>query len=92
MLPQHLQAFKITHILFISATFGGIFGLCMGGSVMSIFEIFYRLFLLIIAMVKTVANQRIHQPHDNVVLPSNIKTFNPQPIEFLFHRMRHENI
>jgi hypothetical protein len=90
-LPQYLQPSKIAHILSISATFGGIFGLCMGGSVMSLFEIFYRLLLVMIAMIKTLMNRHIQQPHDNIVMPSNIKTFTPHNME-LFHRMRHENI
>lgn len=89
---QYLQASKITHTLSISATFGGIFGLCMGGSIMSLFEIFYHLLLVMIAMVKTLLNQHIQQPRDNVVLPSNIKTFSPHNTELLFHRMRHEHI
>jgi hypothetical protein len=92
MLPQYLQPSKITQVFSISATFGGIFGLCMGGSIMSIFEIFYRLLLLMIAMVKTLLNPHIQQPRDNVVLPLNIKTFTPNHMELLFHRMRHENI
>jgi len=90
-LPQYLQPSKIARILSISATFGGIFGLCMGGSVMSLFEIFYRLLLVMIAMIKTLMNRHIQQPHDNIVMPSNIKTFTPHNME-LFHRMRHENI
>jgi uncharacterized membrane protein len=92
MLHQYLQQFKITQVLSVSATFGGIFGLCMGGSIMSIFEIFYHLLLVMIAMVKTLLNQHTQQPRDNVVLPSNIKTFTPHHMELLFHRMRHDNI
>ena len=92
LLPQYLQPSKITHTLSISATFGGIFGLCMGGSVMSLFEIFYHLLLVMIAMIKTLLNRHTQQPRDNVVLPSNIKTFTPHNKELLFHRMGHENI
>jgi hypothetical protein len=64
----------------------------MGGSIMSLFEIFYHLLLVMIAMIKTLLNRHIQQPQDNVVLPSNIKTFTPHNMELLFHRMRHENI
>jgi len=64
----------------------------MGGSIMSLFEIFYHLLLVIIAMVKTLLNRQIQQPRGNVILPSNIKTFTPHNMELMFHRMGHENI
>jgi hypothetical protein len=83
---------KIIHILSISATFGGIFGLCMGGSIISIFEIFYRLCLIVIAMAKTLLSQQIQKPRDNVVQPGNVKKFTPQHTDLFFHRMRHQYI
>jgi hypothetical protein len=79
------------HTLFISATFGGIFGLCMGGSVISVFEIFYRLFLVMITMAKTLLRLRMQQPRENVVLPWNIRTFAPYQADVLFHRTRYKN-
>jgi hypothetical protein len=64
----------------------------MGGSIMSLFEIFYYLLLAMIAMVKTLLNRHTQQPRDNAVLPSNIKTFTPQNMELLFHRISNEHI
>jgi hypothetical protein len=64
----------------------------MGGSIISIFEIIYRLFLLAIATAKTLLRQCKQQPRENVVLPWSIKTLTPHHAELLFPRTRHKNI
>jgi hypothetical protein len=76
----------------ISATFGGIFGLCMGGSVISIFEIIYRLFHLVVATAKTLLRQCKQQPRENAVIPLNIKTLTPYRAELLYPGARYKDV
>ncbi|XP_033606268.1 sodium channel protein Nach isoform X3 [Cryptotermes secundus] len=76
----------------VFATFGGIFGLCMGGSIISIFEIIYRIFLLVIATTKTLLRRCKQKPRENIVVPWNIKALPPHHAELLFPGIRHKNI
>ncbi|XP_069669416.1 pickpocket protein 11-like [Periplaneta americana] len=58
----------------VFATFGGIFGLCMGGSVISIFELCYRVLLLVLAFLRTLLVQRIQPPRGG----GNVRSVTPQ--------------
>jgi hypothetical protein len=64
----------------------------MGGSLISIFEIIYRLFLLVIATAKMLLRQCKQQPRENVVFPWNIKTLTPHHAELSFPGTRHKNV
>jgi hypothetical protein len=64
----------------------------MGGSIISIFEIIYRLFLLVIATAKTLLRQFKQHPRENTVLPWSIKTLTPHHAELLFPGTRHKKV
>ncbi|PSN41206.1 hypothetical protein C0J52_04176, partial [Blattella germanica] len=53
----------------VFATFGGIFGLCMGGSVISLFELGYRFLLMLGAGCKAMLRSKPPKARENIVLP-----------------------
>jgi hypothetical protein len=59
----------------------------MGGSIISIFEIFYWLFLVVIATAKMLMRLRVQQPRENVVLPWSNKALTPHHTDLFFPRM-----
>ncbi|PSN41213.1 hypothetical protein C0J52_04178 [Blattella germanica] len=61
------------------ATLGGVFGLCMGGSVISLFEIIYRLILLIFATLRAIiCKTPSEQNKPKAIVPWDIKPKSPQ--------------
>jgi hypothetical protein len=64
----------------------------MGGSIISIFEVFYRLLLMAIATFKMLLRLRVKQPRENVVRPWSNKAFAPHHTDIFFPKTRHKNI
>lgn len=80
-------------MIFIVASFGGIFGLCLGGSVISLVELFYfftlRLYNIIVS--RGVAMSSKHGDSKRVSISNNVKTLEINPRSFLQNFKSHHH-
>lgn len=76
---------KSIYLLIFLASFGGIFGLCLGGSVISLVELlyFYTLRLYSILINRSGAASSKHSDSKRVSISNNVKTFEINPKSFL---------
>lgn len=76
-----------TSAIYISilASFGGIFGLCLGGSVISLVELMYFFTLRLYNKIINQSSSRKQSDAKRVSISNNVKTIEINPKSFLFN-------